>query len=106
MIGASCITVTFSLGVSRAVIDDVARLLKGQLRWVDLLGLWRPDVLLVILPETGAAAAETLCDKLAAVLAAEPAHRALRCGVATWRRGDQAEPLVTRALARAQSASG
>jgi len=102
----SCITVRFPPNVGRAVVDDVARLLKGQLRWVDLLGLWQQDVLLVILPETGAAAGETLCDKLAAVLAAQPAHRALRCGVATWRRGDQAEQLVARALARAQSAAG
>ena len=37
-----------------ARLPGVARLLKEQLRWVDLLGQWRDDTLLVVLPETGA----------------------------------------------------
>lgn len=83
----------------------VARLLKEQLRWVDLLGQWSDDTLLVVLPETALDAAEGLRDKLAALLAA-PDLGAIACGVTAWHKGDNAERMVARALAAAPAQSG
>lgn len=83
----------------------VARLLKEQLRWVDLLGQWSDDALLVVLPETALDAAQGLRDKLAALLAA-PGLGAIACGVTAWHKGDNAERMVARALASAPEASG
>lgn len=76
----------------------VARLLKEQLRWVDLLGQWSDDTLLVVLPETTLEAAEGLRAKLAALLSA-PGEEAIACGVTAWAKGDNAERMVARALA-------
>lgn len=93
----SCISVECRGPQGPARLPGVARLLKEQLRWVDLLGQWRDDTLLVVLPETGAEAARRLQDKLAALLAG-PDAALIVCGVATWERGDNAERLVARAL--------
>ncbi|MCC6708314.1 MAG: PAS domain-containing protein [Gammaproteobacteria bacterium] len=82
----------------------VARLLKEQLRWVDLLGQWSDDTLLVVLPETALDAAEGLRDKLAALLAA-PGLGAIDCGVTAWLKGDNAERMVARAMASAPEGS-
>ena len=101
----SCITVKFAAGATTPARDEVARSLKGQLRWVDLLGWWQPEVLLVILPETAALAASGLRDKLLAVLRREPGTDHSCCGLATWERGDHAEQLVERALGAACSAA-
>ena len=94
----SCITVHCQAVAAPARLAGVARLLKEQLRWVDLLGQWRDDTLLVVLPETTFDAADRLRAKLAALLAA-PAVEAIACGVATWRKGDTPERMVARALA-------
>ena len=102
----SCIAVKIAGGGTTMELDDIARALKGQLRWVDLLGWWQPDVLLVILPETTAPAARGLRDKLAAVLAAVRIPGQFYCAVAAWQRGDHAEQLVNRALVAALSATG
>ena len=93
----SCITVHCQAAAAPTRLAGVAQLLKEQLRWVDRLGQWREDTLLVVLPETTLEAAERLRAKLAALLAA-PGVDAIACGVATWRKGDNAERMVTRAL--------
>ncbi len=102
----SCIGVT-AADSGAAAVGAVARALKGQLRWVDQLGQWTDDVLLVVLPETDEAAVAVLVDKLrdslAEVGAAEGARLAVGC--ATWRRGESAEQLVARALAASVSAA-
>lgn len=82
----------------------VARLLKEQLRWVDLLGQWSDDTLLVVLPETALDAAQGLRDKLAALLTA-PGSGAIACGVTAWHKGDNAERMVARAMASAPADS-
>jgi hypothetical protein len=95
----SCISVS-ARGTALEDITEIGRTLKGQLRWVDLLGEWREDVLLVVLPETDGDAADALASKLAqAVAASLPALQArLTIGNALWLRGDNAEQLVERAL--------
>ena len=74
--------------------------MKEQLRWVDLLGQWSDDTLLVVLPETALDAAEGLRAKLAALLEA-PGDGAITCGVTAWHKGDNAERMVSRAMASA-----
>jgi hypothetical protein len=106
----SCITVYCQDPAAPTQLVDVARLLKEQLRWVDLLGQWREDTLLVVLPETALDAAERLRAKLAALLRA-PGAGGIVCGVASWRKGDNAERMVARAagwspLNSARSAAG
>lgn len=101
----TCISVHCVGADAAARVGGVARLLKEQLRWVDLLGQWTDDTLLVLLPETALAAAEGLRAKLAALLAG-PAVGAIACGVAAWQKGDNAERLVARALASSPVDSG
>ena len=101
----SCITVHCQAMAAPTQLAGVARLLKEQLRWVDLLGQWRDDTLLVVLPETALAASDRLRAKLAALLAA-PGIDAIACGVASWRKGDNPERMVARALAWNASDSG
>lgn len=94
----TCITVHCAGLQASARLAGVARLLKEQLRWVDLLGQWADDTLLVLLPETALEPAEGLRAKLAALLAA-PGIGAIACGVTAWQKGDNAERMVARALA-------
>ncbi len=101
----TCISVHCAGADAAARMSGVARLLKEQLRWVDLLGQWTDDTLLVLLPETALAAAEGLRAKLAALLAA-PAVGAIACGVTAWQKGDNAERMVARALASSPLDSG
>ena len=79
--------------------------LKEQLRWVDLLGMWNDNVLLIVLPETAADAAQTLAMKLMHALsgAERKDFEELKIGHASWRRGDSAERMVARALKARQS---
>ena len=101
----TCISVRCVGANAAARVSGVARVLKEQLRWVDLLGQWTDDTLLVLLPETAVAAAEGLRVKLAALLAG-PAISAIACGVAAWQKGDNAECMVARALASSPADSG
>lgn len=95
----SCITVS-APGANAPTVAEIARTLKGQLRWVDLLGQWSEDTLLVVLPETDEEATTGLAGKLEFAMKHDHAKRApgLQVGQASWRRGDSAEQLVTRAL--------
>lgn len=92
----------------------IARLLKDQLRWADLIGYSDRQEFMLILPETTAEAAVRLADKLARRVQ-EMVERELDgltvdtcCGVTGWRRSDSAESLLGRAasaLADARSAN-
>lgn len=96
----SCLTVT-TRGDAPAMA--LAGLLKEQLRWVDVLGQWDEQTLLVVLPETTAAAAAALREKLVEAFAhaAVAAPGALAIGATAWQRGDNVERMVARALAGA-----
>ncbi len=87
-------------GIGEAAVSDIARTLKGQLRWVDLLGQWRDEILLVVLPETAAEDAANLAAKLAEAVAerapSDPAE--IHVGCASWAQGDTAADLVGHAL--------
>ena len=99
----SCITVRFGGVQDHRALGEVARRVKGQLRWADQLGQWNADTLLVILPETDEKAASALRDKLASTVRAalDSTNDAVSAelGVGSWLRGDNAEQLVCRALA-------
>ncbi len=100
----TCIAVHCAGADAEVRAAGVARLLKEQLRWVDLLGQWSDDTLLVVLPETTLDAAQGLRDKLAALLDA-PGSGAIACGVTAWHKGDNAERMVARAMASAPADS-
>jgi len=82
------------------LLMDVARLLKDQLRWADLIGCIEQRELVLVLPETTAEAAFTLADKLAQQLAEMAPctdNDWFRFGVAGWQASDSAGTLVKRA---------
>ena len=81
----------------------VARLLKDQLRWADLIGCTEQHEFMLVLPETTPEAALLLAEKLTGRLR-DLAEQELdgesldSCyGVTGWRRSDTAESLLTRA---------
>jgi len=91
----------------------VARLLKDQLRWADLIGCSEQREFMLILPETTPEAAVRLADKLtqrveemaAKELGGQPVESCY--GVTGWRRSDSADTLLNRAgraLSQARSA--
>ena len=89
----------------------IAAKLTEQLCWVDVLGQWSEQSLLVILPETSNEAALQLADKVADALHSNleidvPAV-SINVGSSSWRTGDDAERLVRRAdiVARRQIGS-
>ncbi len=98
----SCITLRLCGPDISTRLAQLARIIKGQLRWVDMLAQWQDDELLLVLPETDAPAAGALRDKLANHIANDMkpvlSTSTVELGVATWRRGDTAEQLVRRAL--------
>lgn len=105
----SCITVAIRADNPESAGNALARVLKEQLRWVDVLGQWSGDVLLVILPETPIDAASALRAKLLEAFTQAAAQGAIApgsfaIGCAAWQRGDNAERIVARALASARQA--
>lgn len=113
----SCLVIRIDFGTvegeiqRRAVHDLIAGSLKEQLRWVDVLGLWSEQALVVILPETAAAAAAQLAQKVGAALLPNLADDAplvsVNVGASSWRKGDDADRLIRRAdiVARRQIGS-
>lgn len=73
------------------------RMLRDQLRWVDVLARWSERELMVLLPETHARAATALCRKLASLAQQLPEPVVVNWGASTWRRGDDASLFVARA---------
>jgi len=96
-----------------ALRKQVARLLKDQLRWADLVGCDKKQAFLLVLPETGEESALKLAEKLRARID-ELAQRdfsgstpSILYGVTGWRRTDNAATLLRRAnqaLEQARSA--
>jgi diguanylate cyclase (GGDEF)-like protein len=83
----------------------LAQSLKGTLRWVDIVGRWDDDSLLVILPETSRDAARVLATKLSQVMASgHETIAAANVGSAQWARGEESVDVVTRAAAELESA--
>jgi len=89
----------------------IASTVTELLRWVDVLGQWSDQALVVILPETSEDAAGQLAAKLGNAidehLAADAPDVSINVGASTWRKGDDAGRLVRRAeiVARRQIGS-
>lgn len=72
--------------------------LADNLRAIDCAGMWSDTEFLLILPETGADAAERLVDKISAVLSEVDGHVLdIQCGIAEWRASDDVTTLLDRA---------
>ena len=103
----SCITVQLGKEAERALVGEIARNVKGQLRWVDLLGQWNDETLLLVLPETDEFAARALSEKLLSsvslIICSSRVAVPADLGTSSWARGDNAERLVRRALAHGRS---
>ena len=90
----------------------IARLLKDQLRWADLIGCNGEREFILVLPETGPDASLQLIEKLRDLLN-KMADQVLdgesitaNYGIAGWRRSDNAETLLGRArMALSQACS-
>lgn len=85
------------------VLLEVARLLKDQLRWADLIGCSDHRLFLLVLPETTEDAALRLTEKLRMLLA-DLGRRIFdgidipsTYGLAGWRKSDTASTLMARA---------
>jgi diguanylate cyclase (GGDEF)-like protein len=93
---------------------QVARLLKDQLRWADLIGCNEHHELILVLPETTEESAVRLADKLEQRLAAmddefDGQNLSTCYGVTGWRKKDNAGTLLKRAsmaLSEARSRQG
>jgi diguanylate cyclase (GGDEF)-like protein len=82
------------------MLVEVARLLKDQLRWADLVGHTDRQEFILVLPETSAEAAICLAQKLERRLGELPLRlpaEQLRFGISSWHRTDSARSLVKRA---------
>jgi len=113
----SCLVIRIDFGTlepgtaQRAVHDLIATSLTDQLRWVDVLGQWSDQALVVVLPETTDSAGLQLAEKVAGSLHPNLAREApavsINVGASSWRKGDDAERLVRRAdiVARRQIGS-
>ncbi|HHH43095.1 MAG TPA: sensor domain-containing diguanylate cyclase [Gammaproteobacteria bacterium] len=89
-------------GDQEPLLLHVARLLKDQLRWADLIGCNEQRELILVLPETTEASAQQLGGKLERLLAEASdeidAGKLGTCyGVAGWRKKDNAGTLLRRA---------
>jgi len=83
-----------------SALRGVARMLKEELRWADLIGRIEERALLVVLPESDAEAANHLVAKVRGMLARDAAthgRAAAQLGAAEWRRGDDSDALLRRA---------
>lgn len=84
-----------------------SRMLRDQTRWPDIIGRWDEHDFLLVLPETPADATTAFQGKILRQLDAFPpisGDRGVACtaefGIAAWRKGDDAQGLVERAMDR------
>jgi diguanylate cyclase (GGDEF)-like protein len=99
-------------GNDTGVHPQIARLLKDQLRWADLIGCNGKREFILVLPETSPEASAQLIGKLRGLLD-KMADQLLdgetistHYGIAGWRRNDTAETLLGRArMALSQACS-
>ncbi len=96
----SCLAARLPAGTDAGAYAGLERMLREQLRWVDVLARWSDTELLVVLPETHGRAASALSRKLAQQADNRFPALSVAWGKSTWRRGDDARLFVTRALAR------
>lgn len=86
------------------VLREAARVLRGELRPHDSLGRWGGEEFLVVLPNTSASEAASVAKRLWRALRMHPFRRVGRVtgsfGVATARKGDSTDRLVSRADGR------
>jgi hypothetical protein len=76
----------------------VARIIHDQLRWADMAAHLEPDSFLIALPETDAAGANEMLQRLAGRLALElGAVPVVAHGVTEWQPGDDTSALLRRA---------
>ena len=103
----SCITVQLAKKAEDTLASEIARKVKGQLRWVDLLGKWNDETLLIVLPETDEYAARALSEKLLSSVSLTICSSGVTLpadlGTSSWAGGDNAERLVRRALAHGRN---
>ncbi len=92
--------------VGRGTMPAIARILRDQLRWADVIARGRGDEFLLLLPETGGEDAARLVEKLQARLAAEFCDREVWSlfGLAEWTRVDDEHRLLHRARQNLQQA--
>ena len=90
--------------LTQSMVLAVSRMLRDQTRWPDIIGRWDEMRFLLVLPETSAASAAVLRDKildqleqLPAVNGQEGTRCEARCGIAEWKKGDLAMTLLERA---------
>ena len=93
----SCMLIALPEGATNEQLTALARFLRDQLRWVDLTARWDELTLLVLLPETNAAAAGELGRKLEEQASTQLPEGRFEWTVGTWQRGDDALGLVVRA---------
>ncbi|MEM7540795.1 MAG: PAS domain-containing protein [Pseudomonadota bacterium] len=84
----------------REDLEKIALTVKSELRWVDQIGQWDEQSILVLMPESNANAADALAFKLTEAINAagyDNPQRGYGCGFATWRRGDTPETMIANA---------
>ena len=91
---------------SEQTVTTVARLLRDQTRWPDIIGRWDERDFVLVLPETSAESARRLTEKLRHYIAelppvdgAEDRTWAVDFGISEWEKGDSAQILVEKAAA-------
>lgn len=93
----SCLLLALAEDTTSDTLTALARFLREQLRWVDVTARWDEHTLLVLLPETTAAAASELGRKLEEQALTQLRRERLEWSTGTWQRGDDALGLVVRA---------
>jgi len=93
----SCMLVALPADTTTEQLTALARFLREQLRWVDVTARWDDATLLVLLPETSAAAVGELGRKLEDQARLQLPDGRFEWTAGTWARGDDALGLVVRA---------
>ena len=101
---------TYGHAAGDRLLIETVRLLKSQIRKIDVVGRWGGEEFVLVFPEIDLAGGRAATEKVRAAIAAfdfgEVGPRSASFGVAAYRRGESAEQLVDRAdkaLYRAKS---
>ncbi len=99
-------TVEFEPGTDNSSVGmKISQLLKDQLRWADLIGLFEENNFVMVLPETRLEDAEKLAGKLCERLSDIAGVTASHLGITEWRKGDNAASLLQRSHEAMEKAS-
>ncbi len=92
---------TYGHQVGDSLLQCIAKLLKTNVRFEDAVGRWGGEEFLILLPETNAADACILAEKLRGLIATEnfayAGNRTASFGVATYHLADDETSMVARA---------